>query len=87
MKDIPRQDGEMPWYMIKNDPNKKKSNEIGAKPAWKPGDEPSWKQFFAAFQQGRDFKRTYDAERQAERAARLLAEAEEAEMGEADGDE
>ena len=35
--------------------------------------------FFDAFMQGRNFKKTLDAEKQAERAARLQAEAEAAE--------
>ena len=79
MKDIKRMDGELPYYMAKTNPNREASNEIGAKPAWKPGDEANAGNFWDAFMQGRNFKKTYDAEVQAERRARLLAEAEAAE--------
>ena len=75
-KKIGRLEGERPWYIPDKDSD---SYAIGQNPSWKPGDEPSTEGFFDAFMQGRNFKKTLDAEKQAERAARLQAEAEAAE--------
>lgn len=67
------QDNERPYYLPKKE-----------KPAWNVGDEPSVDGFWAAFNQGRNFNKKQDEERQAARAARVAAEAAAEAAGEED---